>query len=238
MSPSPKRDGPLISPQSIACTSTPIAVGPLCFAWPLLYRQVKVFSPKSGMNIVATVRALNQRAAKEKWYHYCGPSLAFSDHSYDHLLDVWRAKAGGRRMPRRSALTPRDLKDILRNIVLAERMERGPSRYRMRLVGTGLTDIVGNATGKMIDEVVSPDLAARWIECCDLVLDGGQPMRFLGRVHLEGREYLDAENLYVPLSNDAGEPIFVMALCRYTPRRTQDEQSWENQIAAMPSAIL
>jgi hypothetical protein len=133
---------------------------------------------------------------------------------------------------------PRDLKDVLRSIVMLERTEQNPSRYRVRLVGTGLTDLAGDRTGKMIDEIVPPEHLPRWVECCDLVLDGGQPMRFLGRVHLEGREYLDAENLYVPLSNNDGEPTFVMALCRHTPRRTQDERSWENQIASIPGAIL
>jgi hypothetical protein len=190
------------------------------------------------MDVLATVRALNQRAAREKWYHYCDPSLAFSDHFHDPLLSVWRAKAGGRAMPQRSAITPRDLKDILRYILLAERVERGPSRYRIRIVGTGLVGMVGEGTGKMIDEVVPPDRAARWTECCDLVLDGGQPMRFLGRVHLEGCEHLDAENLFVPLANGSDEPTFAMGLCRYTPRRTEDEQSWENKIAAIPGAIL
>jgi hypothetical protein len=190
------------------------------------------------MNVIATVKALNQRAAREKWFHYCDPTLAFSDHFYDHLLDVWHAKAGDRPMPQRSTITPRDLKDILRNIVLFERVERNPSRYRVRLLGTGLTDLVGDRTGKMIDEIVPPEHLPRWIECCDLVLDGGQPMRFLGRVHLQGREYLDAENLFVPLANSSDEPTFVMGLCRHTPRRTHDEQSWENQIASISGALL
>src|SRR5882757_3298868 len=114
------------------------------------------------MNVVATVKALNQRAAREKWFHYCDPTLTFSDHFYDHLLDLWRAKADGRPMPQRSAITPRDLKDILPNILLVERTERGPSRYRVRLVGTRLTEIIGEGTGKMLDEVAPPDLLARW----------------------------------------------------------------------------
>jgi hypothetical protein len=29
-----------------------------------------------------------------------------------------------------------------------------------------------------------------------------------------------------------------MGLCRYTPRRTQEGQSWENQIASIPGALL
>ena len=190
------------------------------------------------MNVIATVKALNQRAAREKWFHYCDPTLTFSDHFHDHLLEVWRAKAGDRPMPQRSAITPRDLKDILRNIVMFERVGHNPSRYRWRLIGTNLTDMAGDNTGKMFEETLLPEHLPRWIDCCDLVLDGGQPMRFLGRVHLEGREYLDAENLFVPLANASDEPTFVMGLCRYTPRRSQDDQSWESQIASIPSAVL
>jgi len=190
------------------------------------------------MNLHDAVKTFNQRAAREKWYYFCDPTLAFSDSSYDALLGLWRAKAGGRQMPRRSDFTPRDLKDVLRSIVLFERMERNPSHYRVRLVGTGLTDLAGDRTGKMIDDFVPPDHAARWVECFDLVLAGGQPLRFLGRVNLKGREYLDAENLFVPLADNNDEPTFAMGLCRYTPRRTQDEQSWENQIASIPGAIL
>jgi hypothetical protein len=29
-----------------------------------------------------------------------------------------------------------------------------------------------------------------------------------------------------------------MCLCRYRPRRSEDERSWENQIASIPGALL
>lgn len=135
-------------------------------------------------------------------------------------------------------MTPRDLKEVLRHLLVLERVSQNPSSYRFRLVGTGLTGMAGDITGKMVEDVVAPEHLSRWTECCDLILDGGQPMRFLGRVHLEGREYLDAENLYVPLANDNDVPTFAMAMCRYTPRRSNDEESWENQIASIPNALL
>jgi hypothetical protein len=190
------------------------------------------------MNIIDTVKALNQRAAREKWYHVCDPTLAFSDSHYDSLLSLWHAKANGEAMPRRSAITARDIKDVLRHILLLERISKNPSRYKFRLVGTGLHQLAGEWTGKLVEELVPPEHMPRWIECCDLVLNGGQPMRFIGRVHLKGKEYLDAENLFVPLANDDGEPTFAMGLCHYTPRRSEDEQSWENQIASIPGGLL
>lgn len=190
------------------------------------------------MNVLDSVKALNQRAAREQWYHVCDPSLTFSDPSYERLLDLWRDKSGSRSMPRRSEMTPRDLKDVLRHLIILERVETRPSRYRVRLLGTSLTSMAGDRTGKLLEEVIPADHLPRWVVCADLILDGGQPMRFLGRVHLEGKEYLNAENLFVPLSNEGDEPTFVMGLCRYTPRHTESEESWESQIASIPGALL
>ena len=69
-------------------------------------------------------------------------------------------------------------------------------------------------------------------------MDGGQPLRFVGRVHMEGKEYLNAENLFVPLADDNGAPTFVMGLCRYTPRHTESEESWESQIVPILRNVI
>jgi hypothetical protein len=192
----------------------------------------------SSMHVLNATKALNQRAAREKWYYFCDPTLAFSNPSYTQFLALWRAKAGNRPMPTRSELSARDLKDFLRDIVVFQRDAVSPSHYVWRLIGTKITEITGPNTGKTFEETLPHDHIERWVECGDLILDGGQPMRFIGRVRLKGREYLDAENLFVPLANDAGEPTFVMGLCRYTPRRSEDEQSWENQIASIPGGLM
>lgn len=141
-------------------------------------------------------------------------------------------------MPLRSDITPRDLKDILRNILMFERVSQYPARYRWRLVGTGLISILGENTGKYFEDSVPPEHLPRWTECCNLILESEQPLRFLGRVHVNGREYLDAENLYVPLANDNGEPTFILGQCRYTPRQSETEEIWENQMASLPGGLL
>lgn len=190
------------------------------------------------MNVLVAAKALNQKAVQQNWHHFCDPMLSFKDPAYNQLLSLWQTKAGGRPMPLRSDITPRDLKDVLRNIVIFERVEQNPSRYRWRVIGTSITDILGHNTGKMVDESVPPEFLPRWIECGDMILDGGKPLRFLGRVHLQGREYLHAEHLYVPLANDNDEPSFVMGLCRYTPRTSDSMESWENELASIPGALL
>ena len=188
------------------------------------------------MNIQAAATALNRKYVEQKWHYFCDPTLAFTDPFYIRFLELWRTKAGSRPMPTRSDLSPRDLKDCLRNIVIFQRDT--PSHYSWRVIGTGLTDILGHNTGKTLEESVPPQLLLRWVECGDLVLDGGQPLRFLGRVHLQGKEFLDAEHLYVPLSNDAGVATYIMGLCRYTPRKFTDEESWESHIASLAETRL
>ena len=190
------------------------------------------------MNVPSAVKALNERAFREKWYYYCDPTLAFSNSCYTQFLALWQNKAGGRPMPARTELAARDLKDFLRDIVVFQRDAMKPSHYVWRLIGTKITEITGPNTGKTFEETLPPDHMERWVACGDLILDGGRPMRFIGRVRLKGREYLDAENLLVPLANDSGEPTFVMGLCRYMPRRSENELSWENQIATMSTGLM
>jgi hypothetical protein len=191
------------------------------------------------MDVVAAARSLNRRAVQENWHHFVDPTLAFSSHDYDRLLALWREKAGDRKMPRRSEITPRDLKDMLRHVVIFERVSENPSRYRWRLVGTAITSITGGQnTGKGLEETIPEEHLARWVECGDLILNGGKPLRCLGRVHLQGREYLDAENLFVPLANDNDESSFILGLCRYTPRTSDSEDIWENQLASLPGGLL
>lgn len=204
----------------------------------LVYRQFKFPVKNRSMDVFATARALNQKAVQQNWHHFCDPTLAFVDPAYEPLLKLWRTKAGDRKMPARSDITPRDLKDILRNVLLFERISQNPSRYRWRIVGTGLIGILGENTGKTLEESLPPEHLPRWTACGDMLLDGGQPLRFLGRVHVKGREYLDAENLFVPLANDNGEPTYVLGQCRYTPRRSETEDIWENQLASLPGGLL
>jgi hypothetical protein len=190
------------------------------------------------MKVLAAAKALNRKAFQQNWHHICDPTLTFRDSSYDHLLALWRSKAGDRPMPARSDITPRDLKNILRNIVIFERVEKSPSHYLWRVIGTGITEILGHNTGKTFEESIPAEHRPRWIECFDLVLDGRQPLRFLGRVHISGREYLDAEHLYVPLADEGGEPVYVMGFCRYTPHTSDDDNHWENELASIPGGLL
>jgi hypothetical protein len=191
------------------------------------------------MDVMALAKAHNQKAVQEDWHHFCDPTLAFTLPRYNQLIDLWRAKADGRRLPRRSSLTPRDLKEFLRDILLFQRSSTHPSQYIWRLVGTSVSEIVGHHNpGETFETTFSPKDLQRWVETADMILESEQPWRLRGRVHIRGREYLDAENLYLPLANDNDEPTFLMGLCRYTPHTSDDDNYWENEMASIPGGLL
>jgi hypothetical protein len=190
------------------------------------------------VNVIATARAFNQRASSQHWQQACDPTLAFTDPYYSELLGIWRTKAGDRKMPTRSQMTARDLKNYLRHIVLMQREEKNPSRYRWRLIGTSVTEIVGHNTGKLFEDSIPTEFLPRWTESFDMILDSEQPWRFLGRVKLQGREYLKAEHLYMPLTDDNGFPSFVMGLCRYVPRYQDNDEFSEDEAFSLPGALL
>jgi hypothetical protein len=194
------------------------------------------------MNVIAAARSFNQRALRHNWHMACDPTLAFTDPFYRQILALWHAKAGDHKMPIRSQMSARDLKDHMRHIILVQRETRDPSSYRWRLIGTSVTQIVGEHTGKLFDDSVPGEHLARWNGVCDMILESEQPWRFLGRVHVSGREYLKAENLYLPLADENAVPCYVMGYCRYTPRfavnDTEMDEDLENEIASIPGGLL
>ena len=204
----------------------------------MLYGPFSVFGETLHMDVLATAKAYNQKSVQQGWHQFCDPTLSFSDPIYREMLAVWRAKAGERSMPSRSELSARDLKNFLRHLVVVERNAHDSLKYSWRLTGTSLTEILGSHSGKSFEETVAPEHLPRWIESLNMILDSKQPWRFLGRVHLQGREYLHAEHLYVPLANDNEVPSFIMGFCRYTPRMSEDDSAWENELASIPGGLL
>jgi len=190
------------------------------------------------MNVLTAAQNFNDMAIRQNWSQFCDPTLAFTDPAYNQLLGIWRQKANTRKMPARSDMTARDLKDFLRNISMVQReVVDGVSHYRWRLIGTNVTPIVGHQTGKTFEDTIPPEHRSRWIQCCDMILESEQPWRFVGRVHIQDREYLNAEHLYLPLADDQGVPCFVMAFCRFVSR-FQDNDLSDEEMASLPRAIL
>lgn len=186
------------------------------------------------MDLATAASAYNARSENEGWEQLCDPDLGFARRDFSDVRALWNAQAGGRAMPARSDMSARVLKTYLPHIGLKERVETNPSRYRWRLVGTQVAQVLGERTGKALDDNAPPRVVARWVASCDLVLAAATPLRFVGRVLTQDKDFLASELLFMPLAGDDGEPRFVMGFGHY--RAEQDWRRLFKQTAAVAAA--
>lgn len=135
------------------------------------------------------------------------PTLKFEAQALRHLWQYWNRKRGERAMPGRPDIEPLELKPHLGRLVLADVVRGGPeTRFRYRLIGTAVTDLVGrDATGKFLDDLYGVNyefmiVAYRWVAA------NRRPLRVTGDLRHAQREWVHIESLDLPLSRD-GETV-------------------------------
>ncbi|GAB4376766.1 MAG: hypothetical protein Kow00114_40630 [Kiloniellaceae bacterium] len=148
------------------------------------------------------------------------------------LFDYWRsihpAGAGpGRPLPGRRHLDPIDIPELLPNIwmidVLRDPQRDGGLRFRFRLIGTEIVKFTGrDATGLPLDTVYQDYENTDAFRAHRAVVERGKPVyRRSGVISNPGRDYVEAERLYLPLAADGKtvDIILVMTLYKGEPPR-------------------
>jgi len=173
----------------------------------------------------------NKAAMAGNWHSLCDETLAFVHPELMRLLELWRAEAGDEPIPPRRVMSPRLLKSFLRDIALYERIagEGGKRRYRVRLIGTALAQILGDLTGKFLDEAIPEDFVVRWHAALDATLGARAPLRFLGREDTKGMTFLTGEFFSAPLIADDGQTNLVLAAARFSGKRPWEEVDAETR---------
>jgi len=133
-------------------------------------------------------------------------TLAFESPLLKAALDVWRGKAAGA-IPARNSLSPRDVKGFVGNLVIFERTAQ--CDYRIRLMGTKVSLVIGEMQGKTLEEALPTDVARRWKVALNKVRRGRRVFRIVNRVAFNNLDFLEAEILLAPLLDDAGRPEMV-----------------------------
>jgi hypothetical protein len=175
--------------------------------------------------VIGGAAEYNTQATRGDWHSLCDPALAFLHPDLGRLLDLWRSEAGDGGIPHRRVMSPRLLKSFLRDIAIYERLkgEDGKRRYRVRLMGTAFAQILGDLTGKFVDEAVPAEFVPRWHAALDLTLAGRAPLRFLGREDTNRMTFLTGEFFSAPLIADDGQMSLVLAAARYSGKRPWEE---------------
>ena len=145
------------------------------------------------------------------------PSLAFERPELKSLLDTWEAIRKGRRMPARTDLNLFDLKAHLGNLFLVD-VEREPLRFRYRLVGTKITEIVKrDVTGRYFEDIYAGRLLNSMIEVQSWVVNERAPLRVFSRTgHSRNLVYV-YDGLLLPLSADGETVNMVLGKLLFTP---------------------
>lgn len=142
--------------------------------------------------------------------------LDFATPQLTQAAAVWEAKRGSRTMPSRGDLGIRDLKFALPNITFMDIVrEADRLRFRVRMMGSVLDELVAPITGRFIDEVVPPHFAQKWTAQWSPAVDGRKPLRAAGRVEFAERRWYVAESLYAPLARDGETPDILMVAAFY-----------------------
>lgn len=142
-------------------------------------------------------------------------ALDFATPQLKRGAEVWSAKRNGRTMPSRNDLTIGDLKFLLPNLAFIDIVRSETMRFRVRLMGGMLDELVAPMTGHFIDEVVPAHFAQKWSRQWMSAITGRQAVRSVGRVEFAGRRWYVAESLYAPLAHDGETADILMVVAFY-----------------------
>lgn len=174
-------------------------------------------------SIIGDAAEYNRAAKAQDWHSLCDVTLSFLHPDLVRLHDLWKSEAGSG-IPQRRTMSPRLLKSFLRDIALYERIGEGERRrYRVRLMGTSFAQILGDLTGKFLDEALSADILPRWYGALDATLGARTPLRFMGREDTNQMTFLTGEFFSAPLAADDGQINLVLGAARYSGKRPWNE---------------
>ena len=146
---------------------------------------------------------------------YVERDLSFRAAINHQALAYWRRKGEGREMPSRAQLDPIEMRAFVANVALVEVLAPGTDRaqptFRIRLAGTEVEEVFGHLTGKLLAEL--PEyFRSRWHNLFMAGVTARAPTRITTRVTLERKDFLTAEALLAPLSED-GSSVSMLFVC-------------------------
>lgn len=143
------------------------------------------------------------------------PQLEIVDERLRRLHEYWEKERGKRALPARTDINPVELRYLLGHIILLDVLNE-PQQFRVRLQGTELERWMGgDLTGKTLDHLPSPQLAAVAQECLAKAIEARGPYHRIGAQIIDDipRRF---EALILPLAADgvAINMLLAAVLCR------------------------
>lgn len=129
------------------------------------------------------------------------------------VRDYWAGKCGARPMPRRADIDPLELPRIHMPYLSILEVLGGGDDFRFRLLGTGITDLLGrDSTGKTVREVYAAadsEMRQWMLETYQAAVRHKRPVLKHGSLRMVQKDYINFEALHLPLSED-GEHVTML----------------------------
>ena len=143
------------------------------------------------------------------------PTLSF-------LKSYWESKRNGRAMPSRADIDPLEMRDHLGWIILADVLTDYED-FRFRLVGTRVTNYFGrDITGKTLSESYAsygPAALKMALAVYRKVARDRVVLRTFGNAGWLGRDFLEFDQLFLPLCDNGERATMVMSAVTFDARR-------------------
>ena len=169
----------------------------------------------------------------------CDGSAQFENQKLADAAAMWHEKARDVALPPRNEFSARALKPYLPNVVVADIVEEGDRRrFRFRLMGTAIAELLGDHTGKFLDEAIVSPYRERWSALLDAANKAACPLRIHGRLEYQQQNYIAMELMLAPLGPDPGRAgaVLVIAYANYSARHVFEPLVRKKITALSPSA--
>jgi hypothetical protein len=158
------------------------------------------------------------------------PALAFERPELKALLDIWDDRRHGRPMPARADFDPLDLKPHLGHLLLVD-VERAPLRFRYRLLGTTITEILQrDVTGRYFEEIYTGRLQDDLVGAFTAVVETRAPLRIFSTTGHPRNDVYVYDCVLLPLSADGESVNMILGEMRFRferlarpERKTRDQ---------------
>lgn len=185
---------------------------------------------------IRSLDQLNETARRRHWPLCADGHERFLMPETRGVCAAWRSQATDG-IPPRSAFTARLLKPYLKVINFHERVfdPGGRRRYRLRLMGGSVADMIGEATGKFYEDYLSPEMLLMWNAMSDAVLAHGGPVRFLVRADAFAKTNMAGEIFAAPLLTADGRADLILSAGRFNSAWSWEElkAQWAQDMAAV-----
>ena len=143
-----------------------------------------------------------------------GSAEELDNPAFRKLYDLWEEKRAHRNMPSREDFNPNEFPELLPFVAMAD-IENEPTRMRLRLIGTAVTEMLGyEATGQYMD--VMPDMGARLARAY-WIIENKQPILVNDMPLTNPRKgFTTHSTLILPLSEDENRVNILMSIFSFS----------------------